>query len=204
MLEMVRNESKNKEDALNKCLEQLNVRTDEVYYYFEETEGGLFKGKKYTAVVTTKYAVKEYIKEFLNELASKMETKFNFEVADNEYGFSVIIVADDSAYLIGKEGKTLNSIQTVLRQSLKKYGNFDFRVNLDISNYKARKEKRLSYEVNKICKDVLKSGVEAKLDPMNSYERRIVHNVVSNFDGLYSESEGVNPNRYTIIKRKED
>ncbi len=204
MLEMVRNESKNKEEALNKCLEQLNVRTDEVYYYFEETEGGLFKGKKYTAVVTTKYAVKEYIKEFFNELASKMGTKFNIEVTDNEYGFSVIIVADDSAYLIGKEGKTLNSIQTVLRQSLKKYGNFDFRVNLDISNYKARKEKRLSYEIKKICKDVLKTGVDAKLDPMNSYERRIVHNVVSNFDGLYSESEGVNPNRYTVIKKKEN
>lgn len=204
MLEMVRNESKNKEEALNKCLEQLNVRTDEVYYYFEETEGGLFKGKKYTAIVTTKYAVKEYIKEFFNELASKMGTKFNIEVTDNEYGFSVIIVADDSAYLIGKEGKTLNSIQTVLRQSLKKYGNFDFRVNLDISNYKARKEKRLSYEIKKICKDVLKTGVDAKLDPMNSYERRIVHNVVSNFDGLYSESEGVNPNRYTVIKKKEN
>ncbi len=204
MLEMVRNESKNKEEALEKCLEQLNVRTDEVYYYFEETEGGLFKGKKYTAVVTTKYAVKEYIKDFLNNLASKMGTKFNIEVTNNEYGFSVIVVADDSAYLIGKDGKTLNSIQTVLRQSLKKYGNFDFRVNLDISNYKARKEKRLSFEIKKICKDVLKSGVEVKLDPMNSYERRIVHNVVSKFDGLYSESEGVTPNRYVVIKCKKD
>jgi len=204
MLEMVRNESKNKEEALNKCLEQLNVSTAEVYYYFEETEGGLFKGKKYTAVVTTKYAVKEYIREFLNNLATKMETKFNIEVTDNEYGFSVIIVADDSAYLIGKDGKTLNSIQTILRQSLKKYGNFNFKVNLDISNYKARKEKRLSFEIKNICKDVLKSGVEAKLDPMNSYERRIVHNVVSKFDKLYSESVGETPNRYTVIKRKED
>jgi len=204
MLEMVRNESKNKEDALNKCLEELNVATSEVYYYFEETEGGLFKGKKYTAVVTTKYAVKEYIKDFLNNLAGKMGTKFNIEVTDSEYGFSVIIVADDSAYLIGKEGRTLNSIQTLLRQSLKRYGNFNFRINLDISNYKARKEKQLTFEIKKVCKDVLKSGIEVKLDPMNSYERRIVHNVVSTFDKLYSESEGIAPNRYTVIKRKED
>jgi len=64
MLEIVKQESKNKEEALNKCLEELNVSSSEVYYYFEETEGGLFKGKKYTAVVTTKYAVKEYIKKF--------------------------------------------------------------------------------------------------------------------------------------------
>ncbi len=204
MLEVVRNEAKNKEEALNKSLEQLNVREDEVYYYFEETEGGLFKGKKYISVVTTKYAVKEYIKEFLKELAHKMNTKFNLEVMSSEVGFSVIIVTDDSAMLIGKDGKTLNSIQTLLRQSLKKYGNFDFKVNLDISNYKARKEKHLAFEIKKICKEVLKTKVEVKLDPMNSYERRIVHNVVSKFDKLYSESEGEAPNRYTVIKYKED
>lgn len=204
MLEIVRNEAKNKNEALRKGLEQLNVREDEVYYYFEETEGGLFKGKKYISVITTKYAVKEYIKEFLSELANKMGTKFNIEVTNNEHGYSVIIVADDSAYLIGKEGKTLNSIQTILRQALNKYGNFGFRVNVDISNYKARKEKHLSFEIKKICKDVLKTKMDVKLDPMNSYERRIVHNVVSNFDNLYSESVGEGVNRYTVIKYKED
>ncbi len=204
MLEVVRNEAKNKEEALNKSLEQLNVREDEVYYFFEETEGGLFKGKKYTSVVTTKYAVKEYIKEFLKDLAKKMNTKFNIEVTNNEVGFSVIIVTEDSAMMIGKDGKTLNSIQAILRQSLKKYGDFGFKVNLDISNYKAKKEKHLSFEIKKICKEVLKTKVDVKLDPMNSYERRIVHNVVSQFDHLYSESEGENPNRYTVIKYKED
>ena len=204
MLEIVRNEAKNKDEALRKGLEQLNVREDEVYYYFEETEGGLFKGKKYISVITTKYAVKEYIKEFLSDLANKMGTKFNIEVTNNEHGYSVIIVADDSAYLIGKEGKTLNSIQTILRQALNKYGNFGFRVNVDISNYKARKEKHLSFEIKKICKDVLNTKMDVKLDPMNSYERRIVHNVVSNFDNLYSESAGEGVNRYTVIKYKED
>lgn len=204
MLEIVRSEAKNKDEALRKGLEQLNVREDEVYYYFEETEGGLFKGKKYISVITTKYAVKEYIKGFLNELAYKMNTKFNIEVTNNEYGFSVIIVADDSAYLIGKDGKTLNSIQTILRQALNKYGNFGFRVNVDISNYKAKKEKHLSFEIKKICKDVLNTKMDVKLDPMNSYERRIVHNVVSGFDNLCSESIGEGVNRYTVIKYKED
>ena len=67
-----------------------------------------------------------------------------------------------------------------------------------------RKEKHLEFEIKKICKEVLKTKVEVKLDPMNSYERRIVHNVVSKFDKLYSESEGEAPNRYTVIKCKED
>ncbi len=204
MLEIVKNEAKTKEEALEKSLEQLNVREDETYYYFEETEGGLFKGKKYISVVTTKYAIKEYIKEFLNELAKKMNTKFNIEIKETEVGFSVIIVGDNAAALIGKDGKNLNSIQTILRQSLKNQGRFNVKVNIDISNYKAKKERNLGFEIKKICREVLKTKMDVKLDPMNSYERRIVHNVVSSFDNLVSESEGVSPNRYTIIKYKED
>ncbi|MBR2833650.1 MAG: KH domain-containing protein [Bacilli bacterium] len=199
-MEVVRNEAKSKEEALEKSLEELNVRADETFYYFDETEGGLFKSKKYVCVLTTKYSVKEYIKQFLNELARKMNTKFNIEVMETEVGFSVIVIGDNSGALIGKDGRTLNSIQTVLRQSIKKYGDFDFRVNIDISNYKAKKERNFSYEIKKICRDVLKSKVDVKLDPMNSYERRIVHNVVSGFKNLSSESVGVNPNRYTVIK----
>ena len=204
MLEIVRNEAKTKEEALLKSLEELNVREDETFYFFEETEGGLFKGKKYVSVVTTKYAVKEYIKNFLNELAKKMNTKFNIEVKETEYGFSVVIIGDNSGALIGKEGRTLTSIQTILRQSLKKYGNFDIKVNIDISNYKAKRERNITYEVKKICREVLKTKIDAKLDPMNSYERRIVHTVVSEFDNLVTESEGVQPNRYVVIKYQEN
>lgn len=204
MLEIVRNEAKTKEVALEKSLEQLNVRKDETFYYFEETEGGLFKGKKYVSVVTTKYAVKEYIKEFLNSLASKMKTKINIEVKETEYGFSVIMIADDSAVLIGKEGRTLNSIQTLLRQSLRKFGQFNIKVNLDISNYKSKRENNITREVKKVCHEILKTKVDVKLDPMNSYERRIVHTVVSKFKNLETESEGVTPNRYVVIKYKED
>ena len=204
MLEITRNEAKSKEEALAKSLEELNVREDETFYYYEEKEGGLFKGKKYVSVVTTKYAVKEYIKDFLNSLARYMNTKFNIEVKETEVGFSVIIVSDNAAVLLGKDGKTLNSIQTILRQSLRNQGNFDFRVNIDISNYKAKREKNITFDVKKICREVLKTKVDAKLDPMNSYERRIVHNVVGGFDKLYSESEGVQPDRYVVIKYKED
>lgn len=204
MLETIRSEAKTKEDALNKGLEQLNVCLDEAYYYFLETESGLFKGKKYVAVITTKYAIKDYIKSFLNELGRLMNTKFNIEIMENEYGYSVIIVADDASILIGKDGRTLNSIQTILRQALRSQGNFNIKVNIDISNYKVKKEKSLSFEIKKICRDVLKTKMDVKLDPMNSYERRIVHNTVSSFDKLYTESVGETPNRYVVIKYRED
>lgn len=204
MLEVVKNESKNKEEALNKCLEQLNVNSNEVYSYIEEGSAGLFGKKKYTAYVVTKYDVKAYVKEFLNELASKMNTSFNVEVNEKDGVISAIIVTDDSGVMIGKEGKNLNAIQTVLRQSLRKYGNFDIKVNLDISGYKAKREKNIEREVRKIAKEVLKTKIEAKLDPMNSYERRIVHTIIAEYDGLATQSEGEAPNRYVVIKIKED
>ena len=203
MLKVVKNESKTQEEALNKCLEDLNVNSSEVYSYFEE-ESGLFGKKKYIAYVVTKYDVKEYVKEFLLDLAKHMNISFNTEVNEKDGVISAIIITDDSAALIGKEGKTLNSIQTILRQSIRNFGNFDIKVNLDISGYKLKREKNIEREVKKIAKEVLKTKIEAKLDPMNSYERRIVHTIISSYDGLATQSEGEAPNRYVVIKIKED
>ena len=203
MLKVVKNESKTQEEALNKCLEDLNVNSSEVYSYFDE-ESGLFGKKKYIAYVVTKYDVKEYVKEFLLDLAKHMNISFNTEVNEKDGVISAIIITDDSAALIGKEGKTLNSIQTILRQSIRNFGNFDIKVNLDISGYKLKREKNIEKEVRKIAKEVLKTKIEAKLDPMNSYERRIVHTIISSYDGLATQSEGEAPNRYVVIKIKED
>ena len=203
-LEIIQNESKNKEESLNKCLEELNVNENEVYYYITETESGLFKNKKYISYVTTKYEVKRYIKEYLENLSKQMNTTFNVEVNENEGVISVFIITDNNALIIGKEGATLNAIQTMLRQSIKKYGNFNIKINLDIANYKAKKEKNIKYEVKKIAKEVLNTKIDAKLEPMNSYERRIVHTVLSEFKNITTESEGEEPNRCVVIKYKED
>ena len=204
VLEIVENESKNKEEALNKCLQELNVNLGEVYYYIVESEAGLFGKKKYTAYVTTKYAVKEFIRDYLNDLAKKMNTTFNIEINENDGIISVVVITDNNAVLIGKDGSTLNSIQMLLRQTLRKYGNFNIKVNLDIAGYRHKKEKNITYEVKKIANEVSKTKVDAKLDSMNSYERRIVHTALSNFKNIETESEGEEPNRYVVIKYKED
>ena len=203
ILEVVNNEAKNEEESLNKCLEQLNVNLNEVYYYTVESEGGLFSKKKYTTYMTTKYAVKEYVKNFLNELAKNMNTSFNTEVKESDGVISAVIVTDNNAVLIGKDGSTLSAIQTVIRQAIRNHGNFGIKVNLDVAGYKAKKEKNLAYEVKKIAKEVMKTKVDAKLDPMNSYERRIVHTVLADFKNIETKSEGEEPNRYTVIKYKE-
>ena len=201
---VVKNESKNEEEALNKCLEELNVNLGEVYYYVDSEMSGLFNKKKYTVYVTTKYEVKEFVKEFLVNLAHKMNTTFNIEVNEKDDVISALIIGDNNGVLIGKDGNTLKSIQFILRQSLRKFGKFDIRVNLDVAGYKAKKERNIIFESKKIAKEVSKTHVDAKLDPMNSYERRIVHMAVQNFKNIATESEGEEPNRYVVIKYKED
>ena len=79
----------------------------------------------------------------------------------------------------------------------------EFKFVLDVSNYKKHKEKRLMLLAKNIAKEVLKTGVEVNLDPMNSYERRIVHNTLSNFKNIVTESSGEEPNRYVVIKKRE-
>ena len=75
---------------------------------------------------------------------------------------------------------------------------------MDASNYKRKKEQNFIKEIEKIIKEVLETKIDVKLDPMNSYNRRIVHNLVSDYENLETESVGEEPNRYTIIKYKED
>ena len=65
------------------------------------------------------------------------------------------------------------------------------------------KKKKLIFLAKNIAKEVLKTGVEVNLDPMNSYERRIIHNTLSNFKNIVTESSGEEPNRYVVIKKRE-
>ena len=100
-----------------------------------------------------------------------------------------MLVTENNALLIGKDGKNIDAIQILLRQA--------------VCNQTNQNNKKLEFEIKKICKEVLNTKVEVKLDPMNSYQRRIVHTVVSEFPNLKSESIGEAPNRYTVISYKE-
>ena len=204
ILEEVKNESKNKDDSLHKCLEELNVNSSEVYYYTVEETTGLFGKKKYISYVTTKYAVKDFVRSFLNDLAKEMGTMFNIEVNENCGVISALIISDNNAVLIGKDGQTLKAIQLILRQAIRRYGDFDIKINLDIAGYKEKRERNIMYEAKKIAREVRKSHLDTKLDPMNSYERRIVHTAISDFKNVETQSEGDEPNRYVVIRYKED
>ena len=80
----------------------------------------------------------------------------------------------------------------------------NYKFVIDVNEYKEKREHSLERLAKRIAREVATSKVEAKLDSMNSYERRIIHNALSNNKRVYTESEGEEPNRYVVIKPKED
>ena len=102
--------------------------------------------------------------------------------------------------LIGKDERTLNALTTIIKQSIYNQIGTYYNFVLDVSEYKEKQQFFIERAAKKTAKEVARTKVEAKLEPMNSYERRIVHNVLTNFKGVYTESEGVEPHRYVVIK----
>ena len=196
-------EGKNIEIAKDKCLMELNLRESDVYFKEEQTDSSLFKTKKAVVLAISKKEIISYIKEFVKNLSTNMGLKINCEIRFDSTNVNVLLISDNNNILIGKDGKTLNAIQLILRQAMKELNQFGLKLIVDVGNYKFRKSKRLESEIKNICEEVINSKVEVKLDPMNSYERRIVHNIVSEYEDLTSISEGVEPNRFTIIKYRD-
>ena len=90
------------------------------------------------------------------------------------------------------------------RQVVRNMTNFNIKINLDISNYREKKEKFFESDIKKIINEVLSSKTDTKLDPMNSYQRRLVHNVANNYYNIETESVGEEPNRCVTIKYVEN
>lgn len=198
MIEVVEKEGKTEQELLS------SIDLDNVHYKIEEIPGKLFKGKKYLIKIIEKEAIRNFIKDFINNLGLSMNKKINIEIRYSEDCYSVMLICEDNSILIGKDGRTLNSIQLLLHQAINNKTGFNIRINVDAANYKINKEKRLEREIKAIAKEVCDTKIEVKLDPMNSYERRIVHNAIGNFNNLQSESFGEDPSRYIVISYKED
>ena len=194
-------EGKTIDDALNKALGELNASKEEVYYKDEEqVSGGLFKSKKYVVKVMLKEDVLEYIKAYLKEVTELMGIKVELETLKKETYIKVNMLSDNSSILIGKNGRTMSSLQNLLRQSIYSKSGIKVNVILDANEYKEKQEKNIERLAVKLAKDVVKTGIEVKMDRMNSYERRLVHNRLSNFKGVTTESTGEEPNRCVVIK----
>lgn len=196
-------EGRTYEEALQKCLRQLELDETELYIDVKEKEPSDDNKNKIEITVLPKQDVIDYIKEIVQNIGNAFVSNITTKITDLEDVLNVSIYSDVNPILIGKDGKNLSAIQTIIKQAVFRKFNRSIKVSVDIANYKNKKIKNLKYEVSKIAEEVLNSKIEAHLDPMNSYERRIVHTLVSEYKNLETISEGEEPNRYIVIKYKE-
>lgn len=195
-------EGKNKEEAINKAVNELNtVRENLIVEVLEETKG--IVKKKVVVKVIKQDEVVDFIKDTLNEITKLMGVNINLEVRKRDESISIKIFSDNNAILIGKNGRTISALQSLIKQMVYNVLEEKISIILDVENYKEKRIKLLEYLARNTAKEVSKTKIEAKLDSMNSYERRIIHEALSNNRYVYTESTGEEPNRCVVIKPKE-
>ena len=196
---------KTKEEAIQKAKEELQEVEENLFIKeIGETKGGLFKSKKVEIEVIEKREVIKYIKEYLQKILKNMGFNVNIEIKNKEEVPKYIIFSDNDALLIGKNGKNLKALSILVSQHLNNELGKNYKFTLDVNEYKEKREKSLEILAKRIAREVKATKVEVKLDSMNSYERRIIHNALTNYKGIFTESEGEEPNRYVVVKPKED
>ena len=198
-------QAKTVEEAISQAKRNLQeIEENLIINELDSVKGGLFKSKKVEIEVIEKREVEKHIKDYLVTLIRNLGFSVNIEIKNKETVPTYTIYSDNDALLIGKNGKNLKALSIIANQHINKELGKAFKFTIDVNSYKEKHEKSLELLAKRIAKEVANTKIEAKLDSMNSYERRIVHNAISDNKKVYTESEGEEPNRYVIIKPKED
>ena len=152
--------------------------------------------------VSLYYKAKDLLEEILNEMHFE-DIKVIGNLEDNIIKLDAKIDPKDTGIVIGKNGRTLDAIETVIRKIIKARSN-KVKLNIDINNYKKRRDEKIVMLADKACKKVLKTRKSWNLKYMNSYERRLAHEQISKYDKLDSHSEGEEPKRFVVVDYKLD
>ena len=193
---------KTKEEAIELALKTLNVSENNIIVNVLEEKNTLLKKNVKIEVIDYNDII-DLVKENINEITKLMGIEANLEVRRRDNNITIKIFSDHNAVLIGKNGNTIEALQTIIRQIVLKETNTFISIILDVENYKDKKNRNIEFLAKKIAREVAKTKVEAKLDSMNSYERRIVHSILSEDKYVYTESIGEEPDRCVVIKPKE-
>lgn len=144
--------------------------------------------------------VEEFLKEFLNKL--EKDEKIEYSIKADKSGVYVSINDKNLGYLIGYRGETLYALQNVLSAIAGKKIENKVRVFLDIESYRAKREKTLEELAEKISKTVIKTKKSITLEPMQAYERKIIHSKLQNNELVTTKSIGEEPRRRVVISLK--
>jgi len=193
-------------EAIGSALIELNTTRDkvEVEILEEPSKGffGLFGSKPARVKVILKESPEEKAVEFLKNVTSKMGIDAIFKTRQEDNNIYINIIGKGTSILIGRRGETLDALQYLVSLVVNKECDNYTRVILDTENYRAKREETLRRLANKLAYKVKKYKKEIRLEPMNPYERRIIHSALQNHPSVTTRSEGEEPNRRVIIYLK--
>jgi len=142
----------------------------------------------------------ERAKEFLTHLTKQMGIEIIVEIkTDAEGNIRITMIGDEMGVLIGRRGETLDALQYLTSLCVNKSKDGYTRVTLDAEDYRAKREEALSRLANRMASRAVKTGKRVSLEPMNPYERRVIHSALQGNNQVETHSEGEDPNRFVVI-----
>ena len=196
------------EEAITNATIELGPTSDQMEYEIvDRGSTGLFGLGSKPAIIRAKkkeVSLEESIDEFLVKVCKAMGLMIKTEIRIDEAEKTIYVdlLGDDMGILIGKRGQTLDSLQYLTSLMINKTSDIYFRVKLDTENYRERRKATLENLAKNIASKVKKTRRSVNLEPMNPYERRIIHSALQDDPRVKTFSQGEDPNRYVVVSFK--
>ena len=206
-MEFIEVSAKSVDEALTEASIQLGIPSSEIEYEVVEkgSTGFLGIGSK-SAVIKArkKFSVEESVKEFLSSVfeAMKMEVEIIVKINEEEKLIDVELKGDEMGLLIGKRGQTLDSLQYLTNLAVNKSSENYYKVKVDTEDYRKRRKDTLENLAKNIAYKVKRTKHSVALEPMNPFERRVIHSALQNDKFVTTHSEGDEPYRHVVVTLK--
>lgn len=183
-------------------LKDENIETKSKENFKEHNETKNIKKEKKPVTIEKIEKAEINTKTFLDKFLKQIGNEINYKINKDELGLEVVIEGTEAGILIGYRGETLYALQSLITAVANKDSDERIRVLLDIENYKQKREKTLEDLALKIAKTVEKTKKSVTLEPMQAYERKIIHSALQNSSKVKTESIGEEPRRKVVISLK--
>ena len=206
MSQTVEKTAKTVQEAIVLALEELGASEDDVEIeIIDEGNKGIFGiGSKYARVqVTLKSLRSDDAVSFLENVLSKMKVEVDIKKIENDESIMLKISGKDSGIIIGRHGETLDALQYLTNLAVNRHSGDYKRVSIDIENYRQKREDALVKLADRLAERVVRYRKNVTLEPMNPYERRIIHSTLQNNRLIETHSVGEEPNRKVVITLKQ-
>lgn len=207
-MEFIEISAKNVDDAITEACQRLGATSDQIEYEVVDkgSAGFLGIGSKNAVIKVRKkeISVEEHIREFLDSVfaAMNMQVELVVKIDENEKVIDVELKGDDMGVLIGKRGQTLDSLQYLTNLALNKKCEEYYKVKVDTEDYRKRRKDTLENLAKNIAYKVKRTKRPVSLEPMNPFERRIIHSALQNDRYVTTHSEGEEPYRHVVVTLK--